>query len=309
MMDVVVAGSLNMDLVVQVERMPAPGETLRGSDLQTIPGGKGANQAAAACRLGCEVAMIGRVGADAFGPRLKRNLQDQGVNVEYVQVDDQTASGTALILVERGGENSIVISPGANGRFSAQDIQRSRELIESAGILLLQFEVPLEAIQAAVQAARQSSVQVILNPAPAQAVPPELLAQVDILAPNESELQTLTGMKTDTLQTVKQAARKLLDLGVPVVIVTLGAQGALLATRKAIQLVPGVPVETVDTTAAGDAFIGGLASALLQERPLQQAVLYANCAGALATTKFGAQPSLPSAAEVNACFQNRGQPA
>jgi ribokinase len=307
MADIVVVGSLNMDLVVQVERMPAPGETLRGGDLQTIPGGKGANQAAAAQRLGCEVAMVGRVGADAFGPQLKNNLQDQGVDVTHVQIDDQAASGTALILVERNGENSIVISPGANGQLGTQDVARSRDLIEAARILLLQFEIPLQAVSAAIRVARQRGVRIILNPAPAQQVLPELLAKVDILAPNESELHILTGMKTDSLQAVEQAACKLLDMGVPAVVVTLGAQGALLATSDKVRHVPGIRVEVVDTTAAGDAFIAGLATALLQDYDLEQAVQYANCAGALATTKFGAQPSLPNAVEVTSCFQTRGQ--
>jgi ribokinase len=309
MTDIVVVGSLNMDLVVQVERMPTPGETLRGGDLQTIPGGKGANQAAAARRLGCEVAMVGRVGADAFGPQLKSNLNDQGVDVTHIQIDDQAASGTALILVERSGENSIVISPGANGNLGAQDVARSRELIEAARILLLQFEIPMQAVSAAIQVARQREVGVILNPAPAQQVPPELLSQVNILAPNESELQTLTGMKTDSLQAVERAACKLLAMGVPAVVVTLGAQGALLVTSDNVRHVPGIWVEVVDTTAAGDAFIGGLATAMLQDYDLERAVQYANCAGALATTRFGAQPSLPSAAEVTSCFQKRGQPS
>jgi ribokinase len=298
MLDIVVIGSLNTDLVIKTTRMPAPGETLHGEDLRTIPGGKGANQAAAAARLGSRVAMVGRVGADQFGPHLVDNLAHQGVNTGHIRVDPGACTGVALIMVDGQGENSILLSSGANGKVSPADVDSASALLAQARLLLLQFEIPLEAVRHALEKASKLGIKVILNPAPAIQITPDLLNKIDILVPNQTELEILSGMPITDDESTQKAARTLLEKGVGVVVVTLGERGALLVTPQDTTLVPGIKVDVVDTTAAGDAFIGALATAIVREMPLPEAVRFANCAGALATTRFGAQPSLPSANEV-----------
>ncbi|NLG29396.1 MAG: ribokinase [Chloroflexi bacterium] len=307
MSEIVVLGSINMDLVVRAERMPRPGETLRGDHFITVPGGKGANQAAAAARQGANVQLIGRVGADSFGPVLLDNLRAQGVGVEHVRSDPEAASGVAMIILDARGENSIVIAPGANGRITVDDVRAARPLLAAARYLLLQLEVPLPAVRAAIDYAVEAGVPVILNAAPALPVDAEFLRGVHTLVVNESEAETLTGRLVADLQAARAAGRTLLHWGIPVVILTLGAQGALLVTADCETHVPARPVTVVDTTAAGDAFVGGLAAALLQGYDLPQAVEWANCAGGLATTVLGAQTSLPSAAQVQALFA-QGRP-
>ncbi len=302
MAHIIVVGSLNMDLVVRVERMPHPGETVPGRDFQTIPGGKGANQAAAAALLGSSVAMVGRVGNDAFGPRLVENLKRKGVNTEHVQLDDRAATGTAMITVDETGQNSIVIASGANGCLVREDIDGLDSLFRQARFLLLQFEVPLDTVQYAMDKAHRHGVQVVLNPAPARPVPPQFLSGVDYLIPNESEASLLSGVQVRDTASAEEAARRLLSYGVPVVILTLGENGALLASGPELLHVPARRVAAVDTTAAGDAFIGGLAAALVGGYALQDAVRYATCAGTLAVTRFGAQTSLPRAGEVEALY-------
>jgi ribokinase len=304
MADIVVVGSLNMDLVVKVARMPRAGETVPGHDLQTIPGGKGANQAAAAARLGGQVTMVGRVGADAFGPTLLENLKGQGVDASHVTMDGSAATGIAMILVDDDGENSIVISAGANGRVNREDIDRAEGLWSRARLLLLQFEVPLETVAYAAEVAARHQVKVILNPAPARQVSPELLARVNYLVPNETEASFLAGVKVRDVASAEAAARQLLANGVPVVIMTMGEKGALLVTDEQAVHVPARQVTAVDTTAAGDAFIGGLAVALVKGFPLEEAVRYATCAGTLAVTRFGAQTSLPSAEQTQALYEH-----
>ena len=301
-MDITVIGSINMDLVIKTQRFPAAGETVQGEDLRTIPGGKGANQAVAAARLGSQVAMVGRVGDDAFGPRLIENLRQEGIQTDSVQVDREAATGVALIMVDEKGENSIVLSPGSNGRMSRADVERSAGLIAESKVLLLQFEIPLEVVEYAIQQAANAKGKIILNPAPARQVSRDLLSQVDILVPNETELQLLTGQKTSDRSAIMKAAQHLLALGVKTVIVTLGARGSLLVTEDEVTEVPAIDIKVVDTTAAGDAFIGGLAAALVKGYPLAKAVRYANTAGGLATTKFGAQPSLPTHNEVDQIY-------
>ena len=303
MADMIVVGGLNMDLVVKVARMPVAGETVHGGDVHTIPGGKGANQAAGAARLGGQVAMVGRVGDDAFGPRLIDNLQRQGVDTSHVRIDGGAASGVAMIFVDDSGENRIVVSVGANGRLNREDIDRMEGLLSQAKLLLLQLEIPLETAQYAADMAARHGVQVILNPAPALPVLAEFLAKVNYLVPNETEASLLAGMEVKDARTAEMAARKLLAYGVPAVILTLGEEGALLVTDKKTLHVPARKVEAVDTTAAGDAFIGGLAVALVKGFALEEAVRYATCAGTLAVTKFGAQTSLPSAEEVQAFYE------
>ncbi|MBN1450391.1 MAG: ribokinase [Anaerolineales bacterium] len=295
MADILVIGSLNADLVVRAPRFPAPGETISGEDLAIIPGGKGANQAVAVARQGASVAMVGRVGNDSFGPALIQNLQKNNVDTSHVKADP-AATGTAIIVVDASGQNSIVLSPGANGKVVPADVEAVS--FRDADMLLLQLEIPLETVIHAASVARQNGLRVILNPAPARPLPDFLLADVDILVPNESELQLLSSQPVTDVSSAESAARTLLEKGVKTVIVTLGSNGALLVTRENIQHVPSFKVDVVDTTAAGDAFIGGLAAALLRGKPLEDAVRYGNASGALAATKFGAQPSLPTTQDV-----------
>jgi ribokinase len=300
--DVLVIGSLNADLVVRAPRFPGPGETISGGDLLTIPGGKGANQAVAAARQGISVAMVGRVGKDNFAPFLIENLDVNNVSISHV-ARDNVASGTAIIIVDENGQNSIVLSPGANGKVTAQDV----DFAPDAKILLLQFEIPMETVLHAAKRYKANGATVILNPAPASQIPDNLLASVDILVPNESELALLSGMPVTDEKSAERAAQEILKRGVKTVIVTLGSKGALLVTSTQVTQVDAYKVEVADTTAAGDAFIGGFASNFLESASLLAAVRYGCACGALATTKFGAQPSLPTKEEVKKFISLRGE--
>ncbi len=303
MTDILVIGSLNADLVVRALHFPAPGETIQGEDLATIPGGKGANQAVAAAKQGARVAIAGRVGRDGFGSTLIENLNDFGVDTTHICRDEQAATGTAMIVVDSNGQNSIVVSPGANGRVTCEDVDAAVPAMENAKILLLQFEIPLETVTCAASLARKKGLRVILNPAPARPVPPELLANVDLLIPNETELSRLSETQVNDIESVEKAARSLLARGVQTVIVTLGEKGALVVQKSRVAHIPAFKVKVVDTTAAGDAFIGGLAAALLRGLELEEAVRCGNAAGALAVTRFGAQTSLPTLDEVQALLK------
>ena len=291
---VTVVGSLNMDLVVRAPRIPRPGETIIGGEFRTVPGGKGANQAVAAARLGAQVAMVGRVGGDAFGGLLLENLAAAGVDPAFVTRDPQAATGVALIEVDDAGQNSIVVVSGANMRLAPADVEAAAAAIGVADVLLLQLESPLETVTRAAQVAHARGVTVILNPAPARPVPAGLLGLVDVLIPNESETALLTGLPVGDQEEAQAAAAALRRMGVATVILTLGERGALLAYEGGAELFPAFDVTPVDTTAAGDAFVGGLAVALAEGRPLREAVRWGNAAGALATTRLGAQPSLPT---------------
>ena len=295
MADVLVVGSLNADLVVKSPRFPQPGETISGEDLQIIPGGKGANQAVAAARQGVQTAMLGRVGSDSFAPFLVDNLKANQVDTSHVIVDS-SATGTAIIVVDANGQNSIVLSPGANGNVSPADVDSAS--FSNSKLLLLQLEIPTPTVLHAAQKARANGLTVILNPAPAKALPAELISSVDILIPNESELSLLTGLPVNDVSSAEKAAKEILKQGVKTVIVTLGSKGALLVTDTQVTQVDTYKVNVVDTTAAGDAFIGGFASAMLSGKALEDSVRYGCACGALATTKFGAQPSLPTKEEV-----------
>jgi len=301
---IAVIGSLNMDLVVRAPRIPEPGETILGADdLQMIPGGKGANQAYASARLGAEVAMIGRVGNDAFGEQLVNSLKKTGVDTQQITRDSEASTGIALIVVEEGGQNSIVVSSGANGRVTSDDVSRAEAVIRSADLILLQLEIPLPAVIMAAQCAKNNGVKVILNPAPAQQLPAELLSLTDILIPNETEAAMLSGCDVDTDDGIRQAASILRQSGVKTLIMTRGSRGASLITENGIEHLPAFPVEPVDTTAAGDAFVGSFAAALAEGRPLTEAVRYGNAVGALASTKPGAQPSMPGRDDLDKMLQ------
>jgi ribokinase len=292
--DILVIGSLNADLVVRAPYFPQPGETISGDDLQIIPGGKGANQAVAAARQGASVAMLGRVGSDSFGPFLLDSLKSNHVDVTHVRTDD-AATGTATIIVDGKGQNSIILSAGANGKVSPADIDSASAL--RTKLILLQLEIPIPTVLYAAQRAHQNGSRVILNPAPAKPLPNELISLADFIIPNETELSLLTGMEVKDIPSAERAAKALLTRGAKHVIVTLGSKGALQVSESQTTQMGAYKVDVVDTTAAGDAFIGGFASALLRGLELEQAVEYANACGALATTKFGAQPSLPTREE------------
>ena len=296
MSNIIVVGSLNADLVVRTPRFPQPGETISGEDLQIIPGGKGANQAVAAARQGTPTAMVGRVGNDSFGPELIGNLKQNGVDTSHVQVDSESATGTAIIVVDEKGQNSIVLSPGGNGRVTPADLDNLS--FADASLLLLQLEIPVAAVLAAAKRAKESGLRVLLNPAPARPLPEELLSLPDFIVPNESELSLLTELPVQDIPSAEKAAKTLLERGIQNVIVTLGANGALIVNRELTKHIPSFKVDVVDSTAAGDAFIGGFASALLQNKSMEEAVQYGCACGALAATKFGAQPSLPTKKEV-----------
>ncbi len=290
MPDILVVGSLNADLVVRAPRFPQPGETISGEDLQVIPGGKGANQAVAAARLGANVSMLGRVGKDNFGDFLLKNLKSNNVDSQHVQRDD-ASTGTATIIVDSNGQNSIVLSAGANGKVTPADVEHASFLHHK--LLLLQLEIPTLTVLRAAQLARENNVRVILNPAPAKEIPDELIALADFIIPNETELSLLTGMDVNDIPSAEKAARVLLQRGAKNVIVTLGSKGALIVNKETSTHVDTFQVNVVDTTAAGDAFIGGFAVSL-ESSTLVDAVRYGCACGALATTQFGAQPSLPS---------------
>jgi ribokinase len=291
---VTVVGSLNMDLVARAPRIPRAGETIIGGNFHMLPGGKGANQAVAAARLGAQVSMVGRVGRDAFAGPLLDNLTAAKVDHTFVTQDPEAATGVALIVVDDAGQNSIVVASGANIRLLSANVDAAEAIVATADVLLLQLESPLETVTRAAEMACAHKVTVILNPAPARPLPASLLSLVDVLIPNESETALLTGMSVSTQAEVEAAALALQESDVDTVILTLGERGALLAREGETELFPAFDVTPVDTTAAGDAFVGGFAVALAEGRSLAEAVCWGNAAGALAATQLGAQPSLPT---------------
>jgi ribokinase len=292
---VFVVGSINQDFVLKVERRPEPGETVTGAELALFPGGKGANQAIAAARLGAEVAMLGRVGEDPFGRELVENLRDNGIDTSRVEAVAGAPTGSAFITVTPDGENAIVVSPGANRRFGPNDVEAVSEDLRKARLLLVQLEVEVEAIETAALIVTGNGGRFLLNLAPAREVSDELLRLADPLVVNEHEAAFLLGEDT---REPDESAGKLLELGPPSAVVTLGAAGAILATTESSRHFSAPDVEVVDTTGAGDAFMGALAAKLAEGALLEEAVPYAVLAGAVAVTREGAQGSLPTPEDV-----------
>ena len=286
---ILVVGSSNIDLVASVDRLPSRGETVLGYRFAQSFGGKGANQAVAAARAGAEVAFLSKLGADANGRLIEQHLAAQGLSRPILLRDAEFPTGVAMILVDLSGENQIAVVPGSNGRLTPADLRQHRELIAGARVLLLQMEIPRETVFEALRLGRECGLTTILNPAPAAPLPSDLLRLVDILTPNESEAQALTGSADPA-----EAARILTDRGVGTVVVTCGANGAFLTTGNDVTHIPGFLVVTIDSTGAGDAFNGALACAVAEGVPIESAIVRANAAGALATTGRGAQESMPT---------------
>jgi ribokinase len=306
---IVVVGSFNMDLVVRMPVIPKPGETLLGGVFATYPGGKGSNQAVAAARSGGEVTMIGRVGADAFGDQLRAMAESEGIDTRFVGVDPHAATGVALIEVDSQGQNSIAVASGANFTLTEAEVVSAFAAIHELDLLVMPLETPMETIAVAASLARKAGARVVLNPAPAQHLAPELLKNIDVLIPNEHEAAFMTGIEIHSQEDARKAAAHLLGCGPASVIVTLGSQGALIAegnpSAPTYTLVPAFSVKPVDTTAAGDAFVGALAVSLGEGRSLAAAAHFASAAAAISVTRTGAQPSLPRRAETEALLQAR----
>jgi ribokinase len=303
---IVVAGSSNTDMILQMDHIPRPGETILGGQFSMAAGGKGANQAVAAARAGGQVTFLARVGADMFGRQAVEGFRRDGIDVRYVLEDDQAPSGVALIFVAANGENSIGVASGANLCLSPADVHQAASAIQDASALVMQLETPLETVRAAAQIAAAKRVPVILNPAPAQSLDDALLALVTVLTPNETEAELLTGVPVADVAAAARAAEVLRSRGVSQVIITLGARGAWVASTAFQGLVPAFPVQPVDTTAAGDVFNGALAVAMSEQRPLEQAVRFACAAAALSVQKLGAQPSAPPRAEIERLLASGG---
>ncbi|MDQ3812587.1 MAG: ribokinase [Armatimonadota bacterium] len=297
--DVIVIGSSNIDMTVLCPELPLPGQTILGDQFAMHPGGKGGNQAVAAAKMGARTQLVARLGNDVFSDISCRSFQSAGLGVDYLVRDDKAASGVALIFVDEDGENEIVVAPGANMRLTPRDVDAALPAIETAKVMLLQLETPMETVHHAAKLAVQNKTKVILNPAPARILSPALLEKVDILIANETEILVLTGADDVETATAAAACRPLLDAGVESVITTLGKDGALITGGIGATKIPGFAVKAVDTTAAGDMFAGAVACALAEGRKLEDAVRFANAAAALSCTKIGAQISMPARAEVD----------
>ena len=301
--NVCILGSINMDLVLRVDRMVKQGETILSKDFKKISGGKGANQAVAAKRLGANVSFIGKVGMDDNGSELLRALKEDKIDISHIKVDENEPTGMAIITVDDDGKNSIVVVPGANMKINNDSIDTAKNIIKESKLLIAQFETTVEATIEAFKIAKENGVITVLNPAPAKEVPDELLRLTDIIAPNETEAFELTNIKVDDNKSIKEAADKFIEKGVKFVIITLGERGAALVSKERLTIVPAYKVKAIDTTAAGDSFIGALASKLQNEDEIEfdtieKSIKFANKVSSIVVQKQGAQPSLPYLDEV-----------
>ncbi|NOH62425.1 ribokinase [Vibrio sp. RE88] len=299
----VVLGSVNADHVLQVPSFPRPGETLHGRNYQVIPGGKGANQAVAAARLNADTGFIACVGDDAFGINIRENFKMDNINIAGVKMQPNCPTGIAMIQVAESGENSICISAEANAKLTEDTIEVDLERIRQANYLLMQLETPMCGIEKAAQVAKASRTNVILNPAPARELSDELLACIDVITPNETEAEVLTGVTVTDNESAQEAANALHRKGIEIVLITLGAKGVWLSQNGRGELISGFRVEATDTTAAGDTFNGALVTGLLEDLPLESAIKFAHAAAAISVTRFGAQTSIPSRDEVDAFLE------
>jgi ribokinase len=297
MVQVCVVGSLNMDLVVKTPRLPQVGETLTGAEFGTFPGGKGANQAVAAARLGAAVTMIGCVGADAFGVQQLSGLRREGIDVARVRTEPGAATGVAFITVDAAGQNMIVVAPGANMRLRPEDVVAAARVIAAARVVLLQLEVPMDAVVRAARLGREAGAIVCLDPAPAALLPDDLWPLIDVINPNETEARVLTGLPVTSISEAERAAEALLQKGASAAVIKLGERGSVYVSTTGRAHVPAIPVKALDTTAAGDAFAAALGVALGEGQALPDAVRFATHAAALKVTRMGAQ-SMPTRAEV-----------
>ena len=303
MKKIAVVGSTNIDMIIKSKKIPLPGETVGEGEFSIANGGKGANQAVAAARAGGDVTFISCVGDDDFGKKQLEKFKVDHINLQYVFIEKNTATGVALIMVDEKGENSISVAPGANGRMTKEHLKKAKEAISSSEIVLLQLEVPIETVKYAIDMAYEMGKKVILNPAPARKIDDEVISKLHTLIVNETEAEILSGLKVDSDQAVKEAADKLLEKGPDNVIITLGAKGSYILNRAGSDFVPGFKVKAVDTTAAGDVFCGTFCVALSKEENIINAVKYASAAAALSVTKLGAQPSAPYIKEIDLFFE------
>ncbi|HAH24991.1 MAG TPA: ribokinase [Prolixibacteraceae bacterium] len=295
---ILVVGSSNTDMVIKTLNFPAPGETILGGRFLMNAGGKGANQAVAAARLGGLVTFVGKIGDDIFGKQAVQQLEDEGINVDFVAVDPENPSGVALITVDRKGENSIVVAPGSNGTLSSADFDKAIALLKESEFVLMQLEIPIPTVEHIARMAALSNKKVILNPAPAAKLSDELLNNLYIITPNETEAELLTGIKVTDEQSALKAATFLHEKGIDMVIITMGSAGAFILANGQHEIIPAPKVEAIDTTAAGDTFNGALVVALSEGKTIQQSIAFANSVAAISVTRIGAQSSVPYRKEI-----------
>jgi len=301
---ITVIGSSNTDLVAKVPKLPSPGETVMGTDFIVAPGGKGANQAVAIARIGGDVTFIAKIGTDDNGNRSLENFKKDGINTDFVFQTDEAPSGVALIFVDKNGENMLVPVPGSNGKLCPNDIDKARIAIEKADIVVLQLEIPLETVEYAIKIAYKANVPIVLNPAPARKLEPDLIKMVSYITPNETEAEILTDIKVVDDHTAEKSGKKLLEFGANTAIITLGKRGAMVVTNNSSELVPAFAVKAVDATAAGDAFTGGFAYAIATGKDVISSARFGNAVAGLTVTKMGAQPSMPTKDELEDFLRN-----
>jgi len=303
---VVVVGSMHMDFVVVLNRFPEIGETVIGKDFKMTPGGKGANQAVSAARLGAETYLVSRVGNDSIGVHLLENLRSNSVRDRYVTIDTESYTGVALIFVDSKGRNMIAVAPGTDARVSREDVDRAFNELCSMDTVLLQLEIPVDTVVYAAKKGKEIGSLIILNPAPYRKLPEEIFLNVDVITPNRIEAEQLTGIKIDSLSDCEKAGKALLGKGVKIAVITLGERGAYVVSNEYTGLVESFQVPVVDTTGAGDAFNGALAVALAEGMPIKEAVIFANATSSLKITRLGAQEGLPRRREIENFLSTRG---